>query len=128
MWGRAAGLLFAAPLGYLNVKRALRPVPTVRLTGLLGLRISEAFVGWWMVRSGMESPEQTCAYIGAKPAAESLPLQTCITLDGRVDTLRGMCLECTEPSATKSCRGAQRHRRLRQLENFVRLHCLSQPW
>lgn len=64
MWGRAAGLLFAAPLGYLIVKRALRPVLAVRLTGLLGLGISQAFVGWWMVQSGMESPEKHTPTLG----------------------------------------------------------------
>lgn len=58
MWGRTAGVLFAVPLGYLIVRGALRPPLALRLTGLLGLGFSQAFVGWWMVRSGFDPPEK----------------------------------------------------------------------
>lgn len=57
MWGRTAGVLFALPLVYLLSRRALRAPLALRLIGLLVLGFSQAFVGWWMVRSGLESPE-----------------------------------------------------------------------
>jgi len=58
MWGRAAGVLFSMPLFYFAARGALRPRLALRLTGLLGLGISQAFVGWWMVRSGFDNPEE----------------------------------------------------------------------
>lgn len=58
MWGRSAGIFFSLPLAYFAAKRVLKTRLTLRLTGLLGLGISQAFVGWWMVRSGLEAPEK----------------------------------------------------------------------
>lgn len=57
MWGRSAGVLFALPLGYFMARRALKAPLAIRLTGLLGLGLSQAYVGWWMVRSGFDKPE-----------------------------------------------------------------------
>lgn len=65
MWGRTAGALFALPLGYFVARRALRPLFALRLTGLLALGVSQAFVGWWMVRSGLEAPERHTPMQGA---------------------------------------------------------------
>lgn len=58
MWGRAAGVFFAVPLGVLAVRQIIKPRLLIRLTGLFGLGLSQAFVGWWMVRSGMDPPEK----------------------------------------------------------------------
>lgn len=57
MWGRAVGVLFAIPLAYFVARRVLKAKLAMRLTGMLGLGISQGFVGWWMVRSGMDNPE-----------------------------------------------------------------------
>lgn len=65
MWGRAAGALFALPLGYFMVKRALKAKLALRLTGLLGLGVSQGFMGWWMVRSGLDAPEKHTPTLGA---------------------------------------------------------------
>lgn len=58
MWGRTAGVLFAMPLAYFGVKGVLKARFALGLTGLLGLGFSQAFVGWWMVRSGFDPPEK----------------------------------------------------------------------
>jgi len=65
MWGRTVGALFAVPLGYFAFKRVLRPKLGLRLTALLGLGLSQAFVGWWMVKSGLEAPEKHTPTSGA---------------------------------------------------------------
>lgn len=66
MWGRSAGLIFAIPLGYFAAKRILRPALALRLSGLLVLGLSQAFVGWWMVRSGFDAPEKHTPLQGPK--------------------------------------------------------------
>eukprot|EP00928_Gymnodinium_smaydae_P062026 TRINITY_DN45979_c0_g1_i1.p1 TRINITY_DN45979_c0_g1~~TRINITY_DN45979_c0_g1_i1.p1 ORF type:complete len:461 (+),score=78.71 TRINITY_DN45979_c0_g1_i1:91-1473(+) len=65
MWGRTAGVLFAIPLTYFMARRVLRARLALRLTGLFGLGLSQAFVGWWMVRSGFDSPEKHTPMAGA---------------------------------------------------------------
>jgi len=65
MWGRGAGLYFALPLAYFTGRGILRAPLALRLTGLLCLGFSQAFVGWWMVRSGLEPPEKHTPTLGA---------------------------------------------------------------
>jgi cytochrome c oxidase assembly protein subunit 15 len=65
MWGRTVGVLFAVPLAYFSVRRILKANLAIRLTGLFGLGLSQAFVGWWMVRSGMENPEKHTPTLGS---------------------------------------------------------------
>lgn len=55
MWGRTAGLLFAGPLVYFAGRGVLRARLGANLTGLFALGLSQAFVGWWMVRHPMKS-------------------------------------------------------------------------
>lgn len=57
MWGRSMGTLFAVPLLYWGAKGVLSARLGLRLAGFLGLGASQAVVGWWMVRSGMDAPE-----------------------------------------------------------------------
>lgn len=65
MWGRTVGLLFAGPAVYFGFRRALKAPLAFRLTALFSLGLSQAFVGWWMVRSGMEAPEKHTPTLGA---------------------------------------------------------------
>jgi cytochrome c oxidase assembly protein subunit 15 len=58
MVGRSLGFYFAVPLMYFAARGALRKPLLFRLTGLLGLGLFQGGVGWWMVRSGLEKPEQ----------------------------------------------------------------------
>jgi len=64
MWGRAVGVLFGVPLAYFSVRRILKAPLVLRLSGLFALGLSQAFVGWWMVRSGMEAPEKHTPTLG----------------------------------------------------------------
>lgn len=56
MWGRSIGLLVAIPGLALAAKGALKPALCARLSGLFVLGASQGFIGWWMVRSGLEEP------------------------------------------------------------------------
>jgi cytochrome c oxidase assembly protein subunit 15 len=58
MVGRGLGFGFVVPLMYFAGRGALRRPLIYRLTGLLGLGLFQGGVGWWMVRSGLEKPEQ----------------------------------------------------------------------
>ena len=53
-WGRAIGVMFAAPLAYLLASRRLPPGSGPRLGMLLLLGGTQGGVGWWMVKSGLE--------------------------------------------------------------------------
>ncbi|CAJ1333968.1 unnamed protein product, partial [Effrenium voratum] len=66
MWGRTAGVLFAGPLAYFSWRGVLRARLGVRLVGLFALGLSQAFVGWWMVRSGLDPPEKHTPTLGPK--------------------------------------------------------------
>jgi cytochrome c oxidase assembly protein subunit 15 len=57
MWGRVLGLAFGIPfLAFLSTKQ-LSPKLTKRLALLLCMGGAQGFVGWWMVKSGLEEPE-----------------------------------------------------------------------
>jgi len=64
MWGRTAGVLFAAPLAYFAARGALKARFALGLGGLLAVGVSQAFVGWWMVRSGLDAPEEHTPFAG----------------------------------------------------------------
>jgi cytochrome c oxidase assembly protein subunit 15 len=73
MWGRTAGVLFGAPLLYFAARGVLKPRFAVGLGGLLALGFSQAFVGWWMVRSGLDAPEQHTPFAGENQAPRVSP-------------------------------------------------------
>lgn len=64
MWGRTVGVLFAAPLVYFSVRRILKAPLAFRLTAMFGLGLSQAIMGWWMVKSGLEDPEKHTPTLG----------------------------------------------------------------
>lgn len=54
MWGRVLGLVFAGPALYFAARGAV-PGPLARRLGLLfAMGGAQGFVGWWMVKSGLE--------------------------------------------------------------------------
>jgi cytochrome c oxidase assembly protein subunit 15 len=57
-------VLFAIPLTYFTAKRVLKAPLALRLSGLFCLGLSQAFVGWWMVRSGFDPPEKHTPTLG----------------------------------------------------------------
>ena len=56
MWGRGLGLAFALPLTVFALKGAMTRPLASRLALLFTMGGTQAFVGWWMVRSGLEEP------------------------------------------------------------------------
>lgn len=57
MWGRGLGVAFALPLTYFALKGAMTRPLASRLALLFTMGGTQAFVGWWMVRSGLQEPE-----------------------------------------------------------------------
>ncbi|KAH8088768.1 cytochrome C oxidase assembly protein [Aureococcus anophagefferens] len=55
MLGRVVGVAFGAPLAYFWSRGRLTPWLKPRLLGLLGLGGTQGLVGWWMVRSGLDT-------------------------------------------------------------------------
>ena len=56
MWGRALGLAAAAPGAAFAYLGYLTPALGLRMACLFAAGGAQAFVGWWMVRSGLEEP------------------------------------------------------------------------
>lgn len=54
MWGRALGLLFGVPFVVFLARRSLSRPLVSRLLLLFGMGGAQGFVGWWMVKSGLE--------------------------------------------------------------------------
>ncbi|KAK9750066.1 hypothetical protein RND81_02G170800 [Saponaria officinalis] len=61
MWGRALGIMFALPFSYFLRKGYITLRLGVRLSGLFALGAGQGFIGWWMVKSGLEEPESEYA-------------------------------------------------------------------
>ncbi|KAH9602989.1 hypothetical protein KSS87_008914 [Heliosperma pusillum] len=57
MWGRALGIMFALPFSYFLRKGYITVGLGLRLSGLFALGAGQGFIGWWMVKSGLEEPE-----------------------------------------------------------------------
>jgi len=59
MWGRGLGLVFGLPFLYFLAKGRIQALPgmTPKLFGLLAMGGGQGLVGWWMVKSGLDEPE-----------------------------------------------------------------------
>lgn len=58
MWGRTLGIYFAVPVAYFAARGYLTRKMGMRLTMLFAAGGTQGFVGWWMVRSGLEQPRR----------------------------------------------------------------------
>ncbi|MED6107399.1 hypothetical protein PIB30_117955 [Stylosanthes scabra] len=56
MWGRALRVLFVLPYSYFLRNGYITVKLGVRLCGLFALGAGQGFIGWWMVKSGLEEP------------------------------------------------------------------------
>lgn len=54
MWGRGLGIMFALPYSYFLHKGYITLRLGLRLSGLFALGAGQGFIGWWMVKSGLE--------------------------------------------------------------------------
>ncbi|KAL9241855.1 hypothetical protein vseg_015917 [Gypsophila vaccaria] len=61
MWGRGLGIMFALPFSYFLRKGYITLPLALRLSGLFALGAGQGFIGWWMVKSGLEEPESEYA-------------------------------------------------------------------
>lgn len=52
--GRLIGIVFVAPLAYFAIRKQLPKSLTLRLSGLALLIGAQGFLGWYMVKSGLE--------------------------------------------------------------------------
>jgi len=104
MWGRTAGVIFAAPLGYFLYKRALSGRLGLRLGGLLGLGITQAYLGWFMVRSGFDKPEVHTPMAAVNQQPRVSPYRLCLHFSAAI-TLYAGCLwsamDLLRPTPTK---------------------------
>eukprot|EP00249_Psilotum_nudum_P004976 c18470_g1_i1 orf=155-1531(+) len=56
MWGRGLGLFFGGPFAYFMYKGFITWRLGLRLSAFLAMGAGQGFVGWWMVKSGLEEP------------------------------------------------------------------------
>ncbi|TGZ83994.1 COX15-CtaA-domain-containing protein [Ascodesmis nigricans] len=54
VWGRVIGLSFVLPATYFIVRKRVTPRVARRLLGISGLIGLQGFIGWWMVKSGLQ--------------------------------------------------------------------------
>uniref|UniRef100_A0A060SZ01 ARAD1C04840p n=1 Tax=Blastobotrys adeninivorans TaxID=409370 RepID=A0A060SZ01_BLAAD len=54
LWGRAIGLTFVVPAAYFVLKRRVSAHTAKRLLLISGLIGFQGFIGWWMVKSGLD--------------------------------------------------------------------------
>lgn len=57
LWGRAIGAVFILPAVYFAVSKKTSGHVNKRLFGLAGLLGLQGFVGWWMVKSGLDQEQ-----------------------------------------------------------------------
>lgn len=60
MWGRGLGIMFALPFSYFLRKGYITLRLGVQLSGLFALGAGQGFIGWWMVKSGLEVSIRNC--------------------------------------------------------------------
>eukprot|EP01138_Halocafeteria_seosinensis_P011723 gb/GECG01011980.1/.p1 GENE.gb/GECG01011980.1/~~gb/GECG01011980.1/.p1 ORF type:complete len:433 (+),score=26.50 gb/GECG01011980.1/:1-1299(+) len=57
MWGRAIGVVATVPLIYFAVRRQIPKQVLPYILAAYSLGACQGFVGWWMVKSGLEDPK-----------------------------------------------------------------------
>lgn len=74
LWGRAIGAVFILPAVYFAVSRKTSPRVNKRLFGLAALLGLQGFIGWWMVKSGLD--EEQLKERKSKPTVSQYRLTT----------------------------------------------------
>ena len=57
LWGRAIGMVFILPAVYFAAAKKTSPRVNKRLFGLAALLGLQGFIGWWMVKSGLDQEQ-----------------------------------------------------------------------
>ena len=72
--GRCIGAFFILPALYFWARGRFTPQLTKRVVGLTGLLGLQGFIGWWMVKSGLD--EEQLAERKSKPTVSQYRLTT----------------------------------------------------
>ena len=70
-WGRVLGLVFAVPAAYFVARGAVTRRLGTRLGLLFLMGGTQGFVGWWMVKSGLQAC--TCLPTAPPPPVPPIP-------------------------------------------------------
>ncbi|MEM6497291.1 MAG: COX15/CtaA family protein [Pseudomonadota bacterium] len=115
MAGRAVGLCFVGPLIYFGVRGQLPSSIQPQLAVLFGLGGTQGFVGWWMVKSGLDegirgqkkeirvSPYRLATHLGLAFTTYSLLLWTALDVLSPPTTLPRHAAIVLRPVALASC-------------------------
>lgn len=74
LWGRAIGVIMLLPAAYFAYSRKTSPRVNKRLVGLVALLGLQGFIGWWMVKSGLD--EEGLKERKSKPTVSQYRLTT----------------------------------------------------
>ncbi|KAI5778365.1 cytochrome oxidase assembly protein-domain-containing protein [Geopyxis carbonaria] len=74
LWGRVIGVSFVLPAIYFTARRRVTPRVARRLLGISGLIGFQGFIGWWMVKSGLQ--DDLFAKSGSHPRVSQYRLTT----------------------------------------------------
>lgn len=74
LWGRAIGVVMLLPAAYFAFSRKTSPRVNGRLVGLVALLGLQGFIGWWMVKSGLD--EENLKERKSKPTVSQYRLTT----------------------------------------------------
>ncbi|XP_050204200.1 cytochrome c oxidase assembly protein COX15 [Mercurialis annua] len=67
MWGRGLGIMFALPFSYFLRRGYITLRLGLKLSALFALGAGQGFIGWWMVKSGLEEPNSEYAQPRVSP-------------------------------------------------------------
>ncbi|KAK0601237.1 hypothetical protein LWI29_022368 [Acer saccharum] len=67
MWGRGLGIILPLPFSYFLHKGYITLRLGLRLSSLFALGAGQGFIGWWMVKSGLEEPPSEYAQPRVSP-------------------------------------------------------------
>lgn len=74
LWGRAIGMIFVVPAIYFAASKKTSPHVNKRIFGLACLLGLQGFIGWWMVKSGLD--QQQLDERNSKPTVSQYRLTT----------------------------------------------------
>lgn len=74
VWGRVIGLTFVIPAAYFIARKRVTPRVAGRLLGISALIGLQGFIGWWMVKSGLQ--DDVFAKPGSVPRVSQYRLTT----------------------------------------------------
>jgi cytochrome c oxidase assembly protein subunit 15 len=97
LWGRLIGLVFALPLIWFALRKKIDKPLALRLCGILALGALQGFIGWFMVKSGLEvrtsvSPYRLALHLGFALLIYALMLWTACDLLGMPRKESSFCL------------------------------------